>query len=66
MKRDEADLATGTGPADVPANNGNQTSERVERAKNCALAYYGIDPVSATGWWPTQRDFRCVGLSSFA
>jgi RHS repeat-associated protein len=40
----------GSGPA---ANNGtqqpSQTSERLTRLKNCALAYYGIDPLSATG-----------------
>jgi len=35
------------------ANNGtqqpSQTSERLQRLKNCALAYYGVDPLSATG-----------------
>ena len=27
----------------------SKTSERLERLKNCALGYYGIDPVSAAG-----------------
>jgi len=30
-------------------NNGTQTSERLTRLKNCALAYYGIDPLSVSG-----------------
>jgi RHS repeat-associated protein len=37
----------------LPATNGNrqpsQTSERLTRLKNCALAYYGIDPLSVSG-----------------
>lgn len=37
----------------MPANNGtqqpSQTSERLQRLKNCALAYYGIDPLSVSG-----------------
>ena len=36
----------------VPANNGNQNntgSERLQRFKNCALAYHGLDPLSVTG-----------------
>ena len=46
-------LSMGLGePTAGPANNGNQNntgSERLERLKNCALGYYGIDPLSVAG-----------------
>lgn len=38
----------------VAADNGepqqpSKTRERLERLKNCALGYYGVDPLSVTG-----------------
>lgn len=69
---------TGTTPAQkrffqklksLAANNGTpqiptKTQERLERLKNCALGYYGIDPLSISGATSNGAKWGLIALSA--
>lgn len=53
----------------VAANNGTpqiptKTQERLERLKNCALGYYGIDPLSLSGTTSNGAKWGLIALSA--